>query len=230
MHPDRHLTRMVYGLKLLRFPLPDFDAITDQMRRLCVKNDVREGALRLTLSRGPAARGLARPEQPETTCVITTHSDTSPLRPARMDIARFHKDETSPLTRVKHTNYLPAIFARMEAAENGFDDVVFLTSSRHVSEASASNIIVLTGDGLITPPLSDGALPGISRARLIEEGICREKSITVEGLKASDGAWLSTSLSIRPIESLQTHRLTRSHSWTEKLESFLFPLRPDHDR
>ena len=48
------------------------------------------------------------------------------------------------------------------------DEALFLDGEGHVSEASASNIFVVSGSALVTPPLTCGVLPGITRAAIVE--------------------------------------------------------------
>ena len=78
-------------------------------------------------------------------------------------------DDTSIPARAKVTGiYVNSALAKTEAMENGFDEAIMLTSDGHVSEGSGENIF-LVGDGkLITPPVSDNILVGITRETVIQ--------------------------------------------------------------
>jgi branched-chain amino acid aminotransferase len=58
-------------------------------------------------------------------------------------------------------------------ASGGKDEALFLDTEGHCSEATASNLFIATGGVLLTPPLSCAALPGITRATVLE--LARER-------------------------------------------------------
>jgi branched-chain amino acid aminotransferase len=64
--------------------------------------------------------------------------------------------------------YVNGALAKSEAQLNGFDEAVVLTSDGHVSEGSAENLFIVRGGILITPPVTDNILEGITRRRLLE--------------------------------------------------------------
>lgn len=65
-------------------------------------------------------------------------------------------------------NYANSALARMEALKSGFDEAIMLNSNGHVVEASAENIFLVKNGKLYTPPLSSGALEGITRDTVID--------------------------------------------------------------
>jgi branched-chain amino acid aminotransferase len=64
--------------------------------------------------------------------------------------------------------YVNGALAKSEAQLNGFDEAIVLTSDGHVSEGSAENLFIVKDDVLITPPVTDNILEGITRGRLME--------------------------------------------------------------
>ncbi len=64
--------------------------------------------------------------------------------------------------------YVNGALAKSEAQLNGFDEAIVLTSDGHVSEGSAENLFIVRDGVLITPPVTDNILEGITRRRLIE--------------------------------------------------------------
>ena len=78
-------------------------------------------------------------------------------------------DDNSVPARAKITGaYINSAFAKSEALLNGFDEAIVLTGDGHVSEGSAENIFVMRNGELITPPLTDNILEGITRQVIIE--------------------------------------------------------------
>ena len=77
-------------------------------------------------------------------------------------------DEAIP-ARCKITGaYINSAFAKTEAVLNGFDEAIVLNQDGHVSEGSAENLFIVRDGVLITPPVSDNILEGITRAVVIQ--------------------------------------------------------------
>ncbi|HET7685635.1 MAG TPA: branched-chain amino acid transaminase [Candidatus Limnocylindria bacterium] len=64
--------------------------------------------------------------------------------------------------------YVNGAFAKSEAQLNGYDEAIVLTQDGHVSEGSAENLFIVTGGVLVTPPVTDNILEGITRRRLMD--------------------------------------------------------------
>lgn len=125
------------------------------------------------------------------------------MGPASVVVAtRTRRNAFSPLSRHKTLNYLDSIIARQEAQERGADDALLLNTSDRVAEASASNLILRHGSGLLTPPMSEGALPGIMRGILVEQFNIVEAPISRSMLAEADALFVCNSLSIRGIGQL----------------------------
>jgi len=217
-----HLARLTAGAALLRLPLPDLAMLQAALDQLVAANGAAEGSLRLTLTRGAGPRGVLPPATPTPTLLITQALPAAALLPCRVQISPWRRDGASPLSRIKHLNYLPQILARLEASEAGFDDALLLSGDgQHIAESSAASLVILDGSHLVTPPLEDGALTGIARAALLATGQCVEKSITPDALCASRGAWLVNSLSVREIAQSGAYALPRHEAWTARLTAIL---------
>jgi branched-chain amino acid aminotransferase len=72
------------------------------------------------------------------------------------------------LSSIKTTNKILNITASIFASENGFDNCLLLNDSKNVVEAIQGNLFMLTGNKLITPPVSEGCLNGIMRKQILE--------------------------------------------------------------
>ena len=64
--------------------------------------------------------------------------------------------------------YVNGALAKSEAQLNGFDEAIVLTADGHVSEGSAENLFIVKRGILVTPPVTDNILEGITRRRLME--------------------------------------------------------------
>jgi len=123
--------------------------------------------------------------------------------------------------------YVNGALAKSEAQLNGYDEAIVLTADGHVSEGSAENLFIVKGGAMITPPITDNILEGITRRRLMEIGRGElgveviERSIDRTELYGADevflcgtGAQISPVIEIdrRPIGSGRPGTLTRKLS------------------
>jgi branched-chain amino acid aminotransferase len=208
---ETHLRRLIDALAILRIDA-DPAAIRQAAAALIphAETPAERHALRVTVTRGPGLRGLA----PVGAQRPTVMASLSPLPPRffwprlSMDVAAARRNESSPLSRLKALSYLDAILAMREAAGRGRNEVLFLNGAGHVACASVGNVFALFGDELVTPPLSDGVLPGVIRGFLLEEcgrlGLAaRERSLDLEEFRAADAAFMTNSLRlIAPVERI----------------------------
>lgn len=195
-----HLARLREGASILGIPVPYTDAkIAELAAAVITANELTEGALRMTLTRGPGARGIAPPEAPTPTFLITSGT-LPPDDPLSLMVAQStRRNELSPLARVKNLGYLDNILARREATAAGADDAVLLNTQGRVAETTIANIFCLIGGGLVTPPVSEGALPGVMRAEVIRLARAEERPIEASELARASEMFVSNALGIRPV-------------------------------
>jgi len=198
---ERHFARLQAGASLLRLSIPlGLAAMARALNETAAANSLEEGGLRLTLTRGPAPRGLLPVPGGQPTLMITGFSLPPPGGPVSVIIAaQVRRDETSPLSKVKALGYLPNILARFEAADEGADDAILLNHAGRAAEATVGNIFVKRGGEWLTPPVSEGALPGICRAKLLQAGLVREAPIEATWLYEAEGLCIGNVLSIRAV-------------------------------
>nr|WP_295827384.1 aminotransferase class IV [uncultured Azospirillum sp.] len=200
-HLPRHLDRLGAGADLLRLPL-SYDAadLTGAMAALIEAVGLTDGVLRLTLSRGTGARGVLPPADAHPTVLMTAAPAAHMTSPVAAIIARStRRNEHSPLSRLKSLNYLDSILARQEAAERGADEALLLNGAGRLAESSVATLFLSIGGRLLTPPVTDGALPGIRRALILERHGAEEAPLTPDDLARADEAILTNSLGLRPL-------------------------------
>jgi branched-chain amino acid aminotransferase len=120
--------------------------------------------------------------------------------------------DTSIPSRSKITgSYVNPAFSKTEAMLNGFDEAIVLTADGHVSEGSAENLFMVRDGVLITPPVSDDILEGITRAGIMEIAAylklpVRERQIDRTELYIADEVFLcGTGAQVSPVSSVD-HR------------------------
>ncbi|MDP8245128.1 MAG: branched-chain-amino-acid transaminase [Candidatus Hinthialibacter antarcticus] len=115
-------------------------------------------------------------------------------------------DSTPP--QVKSLNYLNNIMAKLEANRAGAAEAIFLNHQSNVVEATADNLFIIREGVVYTPPISDGALPGINREVVIELapkiGLeCKETHITLYDLYSADECLLTgTAARVVPVTTI----------------------------
>ncbi len=103
---------------------------------------------------------------------------------------------SQPMKAKAAANYSNAALARVEALENGYDEAIMLNFDGKVAEGSAENIFILKDNQILTPPLSTGALEGITRdsvIQIIEEngGYVVESDLGRDDLYAADEVFMT---------------------------------------
>lgn len=110
-------------------------------------------------------------------------------------------------------HYINAVLARVEAAQNGFDEAIFLDHRGFVSEGTGENIFIVRNGTLYTPPLSAGILEGITRdtVRTIAQDQdlkVQERDIARAELYTCDEAFFTgTAVEISPIVSVDRRKI-----------------------
>jgi branched-chain amino acid aminotransferase len=109
---------------------------------------------------------------------------------------------------MKSCNLINNILAVREAQKKGALEPLMLNESGHVAEGASANVFVVSAGALVTPPLSAGILPGVTRAlvREIAAGIgleALEETVPVPRLRGADEAFVTSTLKeVMPIATV----------------------------
>jgi len=200
---DQHLKRLWAGVEFCKLELPFAPMeLREIATELIERNQTRAAVLRLTISRGVGPRGYSPHGAAPATVVMSLHAapgvDADVPRGWRLATSSIRLTSTEPLSRFKTCNKLPQIVARAEADALGADEALLLGQDGWAVEGTCSNLFWITDRTLLTPPLSSGALPGITRAAVFELcaklGVsCREANAKPEQLLACEGVFLTLS-------------------------------------
>ncbi|MDD9980440.1 MAG: aminotransferase class IV, partial [Gammaproteobacteria bacterium] len=176
-----HLARLERSLGELGMESPaSSEEIVGAQKELIARNDLDEGVVYLQITRGPADRDFAYPAEPEPTLVMFTQQKALVDNPLA---AKGIKVITVPELRwqrrdVKTVGLLAASMAKQAALDAGADDA-WMVEDGFVTEGSANNAYIVTGDGVVvTRHLGSEILHGITRAVVLT--LARERQIAIE--------------------------------------------------
>jgi branched-chain amino acid aminotransferase len=120
--------------------------------------------------------------------------------PLRLGLSQDTVRLPGPLTRFKTLSYLENLRLTEEARARNLEEVIAPTPQDRLSDGGRSTLVVLLGGRLLTPPVADGALPGIGRRLLLDAGLAEEASLAWADLARARGAALVSALrGFRPV-------------------------------
>jgi branched-chain amino acid aminotransferase len=192
-----HIDRMADAAEILGIP---FDEMAAGTALDALAGAIGDGAVRLTLTRGPGPRGLSFPKNPAPVLYGGAAAMQTPLFPVlKLGTTSIRRNETSPASRIKALPYLDSVLALEQASARGADEVLFENTHSRVACLATANIFAIFGRQLVTPPLSDGALAGTTRAFVLSKahGLhfdVAERSLPLEKFSRADALFATSSL------------------------------------
>lgn len=195
----RHSRRLMAALKAVGLSV-DAARIEAEQTEAMASLGRETGSLRTTISRGEGPRGLLPPDDPMPTISVSA----APVGPRSIDavsavVSRIARNEGSPLSRIKSLSYQDQVLVALEARAAGAADAVMLNNRGEAACTSMANLLALTDEGWVTPPLSAGVLPGIVREVLIEERAVTEATVGIEDLHALPLARSNSLVGVQPL-------------------------------
>lgn len=200
---DEHIERLYRSAKAIAMEIPMTQAaMAKAVVKTCAANKIRDGYIRLVVTRGVGTLGL-NPftcKEPQV-IIIAAGIQLYPkklyetgLSIVTVGTMRNQAEAVNP--RIKSLNYLNNVLAKIEAINAGVMECIMLNAQGYVAEASGDNIFILRGKTLVTPPSWSGALEGITRAVVMriapEQGYeVREDVLTRYDLYTADEMFLT---------------------------------------
>lgn len=222
---DDHLTRLFRSARGLAIDLKiDKATLQQHVVEVVRANGVVSGYIRLSISRGVGLGLDPAHLKSDPTIVISTEE----LRLYPQELYDRGLDVITGSTRVPPAvcidpqikslgKYINSIAAKMEANRVGAGEVLMLNMAGNVAEASGDNLFLISGGKLTTPPTSEGALPGITRAVVMEIardlGLpCSEAVTTLYDVYNADEAFLTgTAAEVIPMISCDGRKIGDGH-------------------
>lgn len=172
---EEHMDRLYDSARaiLLKIPMSKAD-LTEAVLETIRRNELRDGYIRLVVTRGSGTLGLSPEHCPKATIIIIAAAIK--LYPKEMyenglvvvtcATRRIPHGAMSPM--VKSLNYLNNVMAKIEATAAGAGEGLMLNEQGYVSECTGDNVFIVKHGKIITPPISSGALAGVTRAVVFE--------------------------------------------------------------
>jgi branched-chain amino acid aminotransferase len=212
---EEHLARLERSARCIMLDMPwSRDEIRNAMVATVRANELRDGYIRLVVTRGAGTLGLNPFRCVEPQLIVIAGSVA--LYPEELyqhgmgvitvATRRIGEDALSP--QVKSLNYLNNIMAKIEALNAGFQEAIMLNSEGVVAECTGDNIFIVRDGALVTPDQDVGALQGITRDTVIalarEMGLAtHEQTITRYALYCAEECFLTgTAAEVIPVTAI----------------------------
>ncbi len=210
---EDHYFRLMASLRIVRMEIPMHFTMEYMEEQVLALVSLLENAPahRVRISFFRKSGGYYLPVDNNVEFIITA----APLQEAlysfsvgnyEVDLFRDYYVSKQLLSTLKTTNKMVQITGSIFADENGLDNCLLLNDDKNVAEALQGNLFMLSGNKLVTPPISDGCLNGIMRKQVLElakklEGIeVAETSVSPFDLQKADELFITNVVQgIRPV-------------------------------
>ncbi len=200
---EEHMDRLWESARSICLEIPvGREELDEALLETIRQNDLRDGYVRLIVTRGVGNLGL-NPAQCKSPSIIIIAS-TIALYPEEvyrrgLTVVTVPTRRMGPATlnpAIKSLNYLNNVLARIEANLSNADEALMLNDAGNVAECTADNLFIVKRGRIMTPPISAGALRGITRAVVFdiaaELGLeISEPDLTRHDLYVADEAFLT---------------------------------------
>jgi branched-chain amino acid aminotransferase len=189
----RHLRRLDRSAAAMNLPAPDHRQIAQAVAAVLDGRRFERGKLRITYTGGAGPLGSQAAYGPPTLIVAA-----DPVEPSAASTSivttPWSRNEHGALTGVKSTSYAENVRALAYATQRGAGEAILLNTAGRLCEGTGTNIFVVLGETVITPPLSSGPLAGITRELIIEWCDIEERDLTLDEAQAADEVFITSSL------------------------------------
>ena len=209
---SRHYARLKRSASVFGLKVPAAEELRAACEGVIEANEVSPARLRITVTGGRAPLGSEKGDAVETVIVA---AGEPPVQPPHSDVITvpYSRNEHGALVGLKTTSYGENVVALASAHAKGAREAIFGNTQGSLCEGTGSNIFIVRDGHLITPPLSAGCLPGVTRALVID--LCGSLGIEVKEvdtplaeLTQADSAFLSSTLrEVQPIATVDGETL-----------------------
>lgn len=179
-----HLDRLYESARAICMLIPlSKEEMAQALLETIRQNELKDGYIRLVVTRGVGNLGLSPDRCPRPTVIIISSSialyDES-LYQRGLEVVTCATRRVAPgalSPAVKSLNYLNNIMAKIEATQAGAGEGLMLNEQGYVAECTGDNIFIIKRGEVLTPPIAAGALRGITRGVVFD--ICAELGIKI---------------------------------------------------
>jgi branched-chain amino acid aminotransferase len=207
---EQHLDRLNASAKAIMLQVPmTKPALTEACRETCRHNNIADGYIRLVVTRGVGNLGLnpftcKKPSVIIIAATIELYPEKVYREGINLITAATQRNSPNAVNpAIKSLNYLNNILARIEAVNAGTVEALMLNGEGYVAECTGDNVFIIRGGKLETPPVSAGALDGITRRVIMELTPVTETVMTRYDVMTAEECFLTGSAAeIVPVVSL----------------------------
>ncbi len=208
----RHLERLGVSAAGLGLAVPDRSTLRAATEAVLTANGIVEGRLRITVTGGPSPLGSERGDGDPTVIVAASTARAWPPS-ERVVTVPWPRNERGATSGLKTISYAENVRALAYAHEHGASEAIFCNTRGELCEATGSNLFVVDGTTLLTPPGDSGCLLGVTRALVVE--LCPglgidldERALPPSTLVDADEAFLTSSTrEVQPISHVDGRAL-----------------------
>ncbi|MBA9088650.1 branched-chain amino acid aminotransferase [Fontibacillus solani] len=180
-----HLDRLYDSAKSIMLNIPlTYQEMEDALVETLRRNELRNGYIRLVVSRGAGNLGLDPNRCPNASVIIiveqlaiySEEAYKTGLKTVSVSQRRNIPDALNP--KIKSLNYLNNILVKIQSNLAGAGEAIMMNAQGYVTEGSGDNIFIVKNGVITTPPCYLGALDGITRQAIIE--ICNNKGYKIK--------------------------------------------------
>ncbi|MDP8976157.1 MAG: aminotransferase class IV [Actinomycetota bacterium] len=201
---SRHLERLAASAAGLHLRIPPSGVVRRAIDEVLCANAIVDGVVRVTVTGGVGPMGSARGDAEPT--VIVFAADLL-VWPATADVAvvPWPRNERGALSGLKSISYGENVVALGWARDRGADEALFANLSGNLCEGTSTNVFVVRGGRLHTPPLSAGCLAGVTRQLVTETSEVVEQDLSLADLAGAEEAFLTSSTrEVQPIRAVDS--------------------------
>lgn len=211
---DHHWHRLMTDANKLEIPIGwHADTVSKHLATLIDANRVNNGCARIYFIYNKVGYWISDESEPDVDLILYTADLPKREGPVRLALQPHGRYAASPLAGVKVTSWLQNVWMLNQAVKRGFDEVILLNERDEVAECTAANIFCVRKGEAITPPLTAGCLPGVTRAVLLQIGVeagvrVREATMTTQDLFTADEVFISsTTREVQPVSEIEGHKI-----------------------
>ena len=198
---DRHLRRLARSARGLGLPEPDLEEVRHACAAVLAANPMPLGRLRVTYTGGTSPLGSERGDTGPTLVVALGTAAARPDTTAVVTVP-WTRNEKGALAGLKTTSYGENVVALAQAHRHGASEAVFANTRGRLCEGTGSNVFVVIGGKLLTPPLASGCLAGITRELVAAWSGAEEADLPLDALAQAEEIFLTSSL--RDVQGVHT--------------------------
>ena len=215
-----HIDRLYRSAHVITLKIPlTKEEMTQAVVETLRKNKLKDSYIRLVVTRGVGDLGLDPRKCPKPSVIIITDTISLHASGAKENgittmfswVRRNPVDATSH--EIKSLNYLNSVLAKIEANANGVDEAICLESNGYIAEGVGENVFIVKNGELLTPPLSTGALAGITAEVVTHLAAKLSIKLTVTNLTpfmlftAEEAFFTGTAMEIVPIREVNKRQI-----------------------